>query len=119
MLGGDANWPLLLLDIIDSSDVEELPGNPLIFNASFVKERAVHRLELCSTINLSAFYIPALLENLRIVEDGASINQFGLRNSSYDGACFVYDEKLIGCEFVKRGRARTREGLWLGFGKSD
>ncbi|MEN4922546.1 hypothetical protein ABE485_28010 [Achromobacter spanius] len=112
-------WPRLLLEVIESPDIEELSSNPQVYKAAFIKERAEQRHISSSVQGLITFGIPALINRLKCIADDENIELFGLRNSTYVGACFIYEEQLIGCEFVVRGKAKTRPGLWLDFQGMD
>lgn len=110
---GTIKWPNQLLDVLDSADAEELWSNPQTCRVSFVKERAEQRLRLSSAQGLTTFGIPELIDNIGSIADDESIELFGIKNSKYIGTCFVYNKKIIGCEFVLRGKAISKPGLWL------
>lgn len=109
------DWPRRLLAVVESSDVEELPNNPQIYKVSFVRERAKQRQKTSSDLGLSTFDIPMLLTKIKSMAGNEDIKLFSIRNSLYVGTCFVYKNRLIGCEFVMRGKAVTKPGLWLDF----
>ncbi len=49
--------------------------------------------------------LDALIKRLAALKDNTKIIVFPLKNSVMSGDCFVIDDKIIGCAFIKRGRA--------------
>ncbi|MGN6666321.1 MAG: hypothetical protein ACTHKH_05035 [Trinickia sp.] len=58
-------------------------------------------------LGLRTFGIESLIVTLIALPPDASLENYGVKNDAYTGSCFVFDGKLIGCEFVERGLAQT------------
>lgn len=57
--------------------------------------------------------LDALIKRLAALKDNTKIIVFPLKKSVMSGHCFVIDDEIIGCAFIKRGRACSQEGLWI------
>lgn len=100
-------WRGALESVLISADVVEIPGFPRIDRASFVLAQAKSRQTNAVTLELKTFGLPSLITELEALPPDTPLQNYGIKNGAYTGSCFVLDERLVGCEFVERGAAKT------------
>jgi hypothetical protein len=103
----DRNWRPSLLEVLQSPDVEEVHGNPQINRASFILQRA--RMRQCNSLKLGleTFGLPDLILTLAKLPAHQQLRSYGVKTTMFIGSCFVLDDRMLGCEFVKRGISKT------------
>ncbi|RKU03029.1 hypothetical protein C7H84_12555 [Burkholderia sp. Nafp2/4-1b] len=100
-------WSGALESVLTSPDVVEIPGYPRIDPASFVLARAKSRQANTQKLKLKTFGLASLITELEALPADTPLQNYGIKTGAYTGSCFVLDEKLLGCEFVERGTAKT------------
>jgi hypothetical protein len=103
----DHDWRASLFEILQSPDVEEIHGNPQLHRVSFILKRARMREQNSITLVLETFGLPDLITALERLTPDQELKTYGVKNTTYVGSCFVLDDRIVGCEFVKRGASKT------------
>jgi hypothetical protein len=101
------SWRDPLLKVLRSSDVGEVHGNPQLNRVSFILARAKLRMSNSMRLGLETFGLPNLIVELEKLPADRELETYGIENAVYVGSCFVSDNRLIGCEFVKREMSKT------------
>ena len=109
MLGGleRADWTEALASVLTSPEAFVIAGYPRSDRVSFILDRARMRKENSERLGLRTFGLESLIATLTALPPDTSLENYGVKNNAYTGSCFVFDGKLIGCEFVARGLAQT------------
>ena len=80
------------------------------FLVKFAKSRSERRyLSVNGRKDVYGFY--ELMDNLNGIRDEEYIESYNLSNNEFVGTCFVYNDFIVGFEFVRRGGAFSVEGL--------
>jgi len=103
----EIDWIADLNAVLKSSDVLEIAGYPQLIRASFILARAKMRQENSKKLKLTTFGLENLINELENIPEDAQLKIYALENNSCIGNCFVFENDLIGCEFVKGGIAKT------------
>lgn len=104
---GSSAWIFSLREILTSPDIQEVPGNPQLNRVSFILNRARMRRDNSARLGLATFGLENLVPRLERLSEDEQLETYALRTASYAGSCFVWKERMIGCEFVKRGLSQT------------
>jgi len=102
-----SEWKDALKLVLTAEDVVEIAGYPRVDRASFVLAQAKMRQRNVAGLDLKTFGLASLIAELEKLPPDTLLENYGVKNGSYTGSCFVLDSKLVGCEFVSRGLAKT------------
>lgn len=102
-----ADWTEALASVLTSPTVVEIGGYPRSDRVSFILDRARMRKENSERLRLRTFGLDCLIAALGALPLDASLKNYAVKNDEYTGSCFVFDGRLVGCEFVARGLAQT------------
>lgn len=102
-----SNWTEALAAVLASPEVIEIAGYPRTDRVSFILDRARMRKDNSERLALRTFGLESLITALTALPPEVCLENYGVKNDTYTGSCFVLDGKLIGCEFVARGLAQT------------
>ncbi|WP_321840207.1 hypothetical protein [Paraburkholderia bannensis] len=100
-------WTVSLASVLASPEAVEIGGYPKSDRASFVLDRAIMRKENSERRGLQTFGLDSLIATLGALSPDTNLESYAVKNDKYTGSCFVFEGKLIGCEFVARGLAQT------------
>lgn len=100
-----------LKSFFEGEDVEEREGCHEKFVISFVLNRAIFRTNSTEKYKKTTFGLKNLVRTLSDLDPQGWIDSYSFRSSSYLGACFVMEDKLIGYEFVERKGTISRPGI--------
>ncbi|TDV70314.1 hypothetical protein EC915_102579 [Pseudomonas sp. LP_7_YM] len=104
-------WSTLLNEVL-SSDSLKL-GNPYEENVSLLLARYGRRANFDYGSESGAFGLSDLVVRLSSFSLSEKLQVYPMTNDLFDGDCFVCNDEIIGCAFIKQGRAVSREGLWI------
>jgi hypothetical protein len=93
--------------MLQPSDMEEIHGNPQLHRVSFILQRARMREQNSIKLVLETFGLPDLITPLERLTPDQELKIYGVKNTTDVGSCFVLDDRIVGCEFVKRGVSKT------------
>lgn len=102
-----SEWTVALNAVLTSPDVIEIGGYPRSDRASFILDRARRRRGNAARLGLRTFGLDNLITVLETVPPDTTLENYGVNNSAYTGSCFVLKGKLLGCEFVEKGLAKS------------
>jgi hypothetical protein len=102
-----SDWTEALASVLTSPEAVVIAGYPRLDRVSFILDRARMRKDNSERLGLRTFGLESLIATLIALPPDASLENHGVKNDAYTGSCFVFDGKLIGCEFVARGLAQT------------
>jgi hypothetical protein len=77
------------------------------------------RLKQAEELGLETFGLSDLVPCLLRLNPESPIRMFGIKSVRYIGTCSVTDEVMLGCEFITRGNAISKPGLWIDGTKID
>lgn len=102
-----SDWTEALASVLTSPEAVVIAGYPRSDRVSFILDRARMRKDNSERLGLRTFGLESLIATLIALPSDASLENYGVKSDAYTGSCFVFDGKLIGCEFVARGLAQT------------
>ena len=100
-----------LFQLLNTESVKEREHCHEKFMASFALNRAKSRLELTKKHNKKTFGLEKLISALSLLEHNKYIDFYNISNNEYTGTIFVFNEKIIGYEFVCITGIITKAGL--------
>ncbi|WP_250516376.1 hypothetical protein [Caballeronia sp. INDeC2] len=101
------DWISPLLAVLNAADAEEIHGNPQSDRVSFILQRARMRQNNSTELGLETFGLQDLISQLEKLPTDEQLLTYGIRTALHSGNCFVFNGRLIGCEFVRRGMSRN------------
>ncbi|CAG9220758.1 hypothetical protein [Paraburkholderia caribensis] len=108
----DSSWANELRSVLLSPDLNaDLVGCQHCM-VHFALSQAQRRLESSRRLNKTTFGIEDLISELRQLNEDQTLDYYVVSTSRHLGTCYVDKDRLIGCEFVEKGGAKTKPGLW-------
>jgi hypothetical protein len=99
----EGKWLHQLYDILKADDCEDAyPKNPQRLAVSYVKGTAMIRIKTTKSANKQTFGLEELVSDLNDYDQDLILDCYGLKGGGFIGHCYVFDNKLIGCEFVEK-----------------
>lgn len=109
----DSSWANELRSVLFSPDLNaDLVGVQHCM-VHFALSQAQRRLESSRRLNKTTFGIEDLISELRQLNEDQTLHYYVVSTSRHLGTCYVDEDRLIGCEFVQKGGAETKPGLWI------
>lgn len=96
--------------ILRSMDIEELPGSPEKYLVKFALGRSTSRYETAKRAGKQTRGMEELIKNLKSLPQEDMIYFYNIKNTEYIGTCFVYEDKIVGYEFVFISGTTSRPG---------
>lgn len=99
----EEKWLPQLVDILKSEDCEDVyPDNPQNLTVSFVKGTAKIRIKTTKSANLKTIGLEDLVYSLKDYDPDSNLDCYGIKGGGFIGHCYVFENELIGCEFVEK-----------------
>ncbi|MDR6502794.1 hypothetical protein ACPUER_28710 [Burkholderia sp. DN3021] len=109
----DSSWTDELRSVLLSPDLTAIRIDVQHCTVNFALSQALRRLESSRGLNRPTFGIEDLIFELRQLNEEQTLDYYVVSTSQHLGTCYVDKDRLIGCEFVQKGGAETRPGLWI------
>ncbi|WP_152032998.1 hypothetical protein [Gallaecimonas mangrovi] len=81
------------------------------YSALFLRDRIKIRLNSPVVKKMKTVGLNSSLKTLNEMDDFDLVDVFSVKNNSYAGDCFVFFNKIIGIEFIKKGLSKKIEGF--------
>ncbi|WP_155636399.1 hypothetical protein [Burkholderia stagnalis] len=109
----DAPWSEDLRTVLLSKDLKKNPGNPQQCTAHFALKQAQRRLESSRVLEKTTFGIESLISELSKLNGDERLDYYIISTPTHLGTCYVFQGRLLGCEFVLKSGSETKPGLWV------
>lgn len=106
-------WAKKLRPVLDSAKASRIPVNLQHCTADFALNQALRRLATSRALGKETFGIESLIEELRLLEGDIVLDYYVISTSKYLGTCYVFRDRLLGCEFVVKSGTKAKPGLWV------
>lgn len=106
-------WTKKLRPVLDSAKASRIPVNLQHCTADFALNQALRRLATSRALGKETFGIESLIEELRLLEGDIVLDYYVISTSKYLGTCYVFRDRLLGCEFVVKSGTKAKPGLWV------
>lgn len=106
-------WKKKLRPVLDSAKASRIPVNLQHCTADFALNQALRRLATSRALGKETFGIESLIEELRLLEGDIVLDYYVISTSKYLGTCYVFRDRLLGCEFVVKSGTKAKPGLWV------
>lgn len=106
-------WKKNLRSVLDSAKARRIPVNIQHCTADFALNQALRRLATSRALEKETFGIESLIEGLRLLEGDIVLDYYIISTSKYLGTCYVFRDRLLGCEFVVKSGTKAKPGLWI------
>lgn len=109
----DTSWANELRSVLLSPDLNGRTIRVQHCSVRFALSQAQRRLDSSRRLNKTTFGIESLVSELSPLNEDQMLDYYVVSTSRHLGTCYVDNDRLIGCEFVLKGGAETKPGLWI------
>ena len=109
----DASWANELRSVLLSPELNTRSLGVQHCSVNFALSQARRRLDSSRRLNKATFGIESLIAELCLLDKSQMLDYYVVSTSRHLGTCYVTKDRLTGCEFVLKGGAETKPGLWI------
>ena len=106
-------WAKNLRPVLVLAKARRIPVNLQHCTADFALNQALRRLATSRALGKKTFGIESLVEELRLLARDIVLDFYVISTSKYLGTCYVFRDRLLGCEFVVKSGTKEKPGLWF------
>ncbi len=108
-----SSWSEELRRVLLSADASSVSHSPQHCSVHFALAQARRRLETSYGLGKRTFGMESLISVLEPLDKDAMLDYYVISTATDLGTCYLYQNRLLGCEFVRKSGTESKPGLWI------